>query len=104
MLRSTSLQNTGWLIGIAVYTGMQTRVMLNLVEEPSKLFSIDRALNRIMQLAAILNVAVVVTSVIGFAASEDLVSGEPCIEGFPAWLGKLFTYQTYYQNVIPIAV
>lgn len=106
MLRSTSLQSTEWLVGVALYTGMESRVMLNLVDEPSKLFSIDKALNNIMKIAAVVNVAVVLVSVVGFVLSpqDDFSVGDACIEGFPAWLGKLFTYQTYYQNVIPIAV
>ncbi len=78
---------------------MQSRVMLNVVDEPSKFFSIDRTLNRLMQLAAVVNVCVVLASVAGYLAAtteddDDDDAGEPCIEGFPPWLGKLFTYQT----------
>lgn len=43
MLRGSSLRNTEWAIGIAVYTGHDTKVMMNQSEAPNKMSRIERA-------------------------------------------------------------
>ena len=45
LLRGCILRNTRWLIGIAVYTGTDTKIVLNSGETPSKRSRIDRQLN-----------------------------------------------------------
>lgn len=37
LLRGSSIRNTGWVIGIAVYTGHQTKVMMNASKPKFKL-------------------------------------------------------------------
>lgn len=43
MLRGSSLRNTEWVIGIAVYCGHDSKVMMNQTSSPNKLSTIERA-------------------------------------------------------------
>jgi magnesium-transporting ATPase (P-type) len=43
LLRGSSLRNTEWVIGIAVYTGHDTKVMMNQSAAPNKLSKIEKS-------------------------------------------------------------
>jgi len=43
--RSTKLRNTKWCIGVAVYTGKETKIQKNMSEPPNKVSAIERSLN-----------------------------------------------------------
>ncbi|KAJ2995854.1 hypothetical protein HDV02_000371 [Globomyces sp. JEL0801] len=45
LLRGCILRNTAWVIGIAVYTGSDTKIMLNSGPTPSKRSRVDRQIN-----------------------------------------------------------
>lgn len=45
LLRGCSLRNTNWVIGVVLFTGPQTKIMLNAGETPSKKSKISRELN-----------------------------------------------------------
>lgn len=45
LLRGCVLRNTSWVIGLAVYTGDDTKIMLNSGPTPSKRTKIDRQIN-----------------------------------------------------------
>jgi phospholipid-translocating ATPase len=45
LLRGCILRNTAWMIGIVVYTGVDTRIMLNSGPTPSKRSKIERQVN-----------------------------------------------------------
>lgn len=45
LLRGCVLRNTGWVIGIAVYTGADTKIMLNSGPTPSKRSKVDKQIN-----------------------------------------------------------
>ena len=45
LLRGCVLRNTSWIIGLAVYTGNDTKIMLNSGPTPSKRTKIDRQIN-----------------------------------------------------------
>lgn len=42
LLRGTSLRNTGWVLGVAVYTGHDTKVMMNQSSAPNKTSRIEK--------------------------------------------------------------
>ena len=48
LLRGSQLRNTEWVIGCAVYTGHDTKVMMNAMAAPSKRSAIERRLDRII--------------------------------------------------------
>jgi phospholipid-translocating ATPase len=45
LLRGCTLRNTGWVIGIVVFTGEETKIMMNAGITPSKRSRISRELN-----------------------------------------------------------
>ena len=45
LLRGCHVRNTKWVIGIAVYTGLDTKIMLNSGATPTKRSRIDRLIN-----------------------------------------------------------
>ena len=45
LLRGCSLKNTEWVLGVVVFTGLQTKIMLNAGETPSKRARMSRDLN-----------------------------------------------------------
>ncbi|KAH7667385.1 P-type ATPase subfamily IV protein [Dioscorea alata] len=46
VLRGCEIKNTRWIIGVAVYTGMETKVMLNNSGAPSKRSRLETRMNR----------------------------------------------------------
>lgn len=48
LLRGTSLRNTEWVVGIAVYCGADTKLALNQKLPPSKFSSLDKQLNNVV--------------------------------------------------------
>ena len=45
LLRGTVLRNTGWVIGIVMYTGLDTKLVLNAGGTPSKRSKVERQMN-----------------------------------------------------------
>jgi len=45
-LRGSTLRNTEWVYGIAVYTGHQTKVMMNSAKSKPKFSKIEKATNK----------------------------------------------------------
>jgi len=45
LLRGTVLRNTGWVIGIVLYTGEDTRIVMNAGGTPSKRSKVERQMN-----------------------------------------------------------
>lgn len=46
MLRGSSLKNTEWVYGVAVFTGHETKIMKNSVRAKAKKSTIDKSTNR----------------------------------------------------------
>ena len=46
MLRGSSLKNTDWVIGFIVYSGHQTKIMMNSANSKYKMSSIEKGTNR----------------------------------------------------------
>ncbi|KAL7465170.1 hypothetical protein ACHAXS_005504 [Conticribra weissflogii] len=48
LLRGAALRNTEWVIGLACFTGADTKLVMNSVATPSKFSQLDRLINRIV--------------------------------------------------------
>lgn len=46
LIRGSSLKNTNWVIGLAVYTGHESKIMLNSVKTKSKFSSLENQMNK----------------------------------------------------------
>lgn len=68
ILRGCELKNTNWVIGVAVYTGRETKVMLNSSGAPSKRSRLETHMNRetILLAVALALLCTIVTVLAGF--------------------------------------
>ncbi|ONK62795.1 uncharacterized protein A4U43_C07F8220, partial [Asparagus officinalis] len=68
ILRGCELKNTDWVIGVAVYTGQETKVMLNSSGAPSKRSRLEAHMNRetILLAVALFILCTIVTILAGF--------------------------------------
>eukprot|EP00736_Rhodelphis_marinus_P013787 Rmarinus@m.20920 len=109
MLRGCVLKNTKWMVGLAVYTGHDTKLMKNATEAPSKRSRLEREANHQIVTMFLLNFVLCVISVIGTrvwkGANEDdhwylLAEGDERS-------GIIFDYIVFlilYNNMIPISL
>ncbi|PKU66449.1 Phospholipid-transporting ATPase 1 [Dendrobium catenatum] len=68
VLRGCELKNTAWVVGVAVYTGKETKVMLNSSSAPSKRSRLETHMNRETVLLAVgLFALCAITTVLGGA-------------------------------------
>ena len=56
LLRGSHICNTAWAIGIVVYTGHQSKLILNSRKVPSKLSIIERTMNKLVSVILIAHV------------------------------------------------
>ncbi|KAG0193037.1 hypothetical protein DFQ28_006778 [Apophysomyces sp. BC1034] len=111
LLRGCVLRNTEWVIGIVVYTGNDTKIMLNSGQTPSKRSKMAKATNpHVIANFAILAVICIVSSIMdsvqfhGSGSSRHFDFG---IEGTNASYSGFLTFWVtliLYQNIVPISL
>ncbi|KAG2192323.1 hypothetical protein INT47_001822 [Mucor saturninus] len=111
LLRGCILRNTKWAIGIVVYTGSDTKIMLNTGRTPSKRSKMAKATNpHVIANFVILAILCIVSSIIDSAQFNGSGSSRYFdfgIEGSNAtWSGFLTFWVTLilYQNIVPISL
>lgn len=65
LMRGSSLRNTQWIIGVAVYTGHDTKVMMNSSSSRSKLSKVDKSVNHYVIVGVVVQMVVCLLSGIG---------------------------------------
>ncbi|KAK2760297.1 hypothetical protein FQN54_002365 [Arachnomyces sp. PD_36] len=113
LLRGCSLRNTEWVLAVVVYTGLETKIMLNSGETPSKRAKLAKDLNWNVIYNFILLFAMCLTSGIvqgvtwgegdnslDFFEYGSYGSGHPPIDGLITfWAGVIL-----FQNLVPISL
>eukprot|EP00210_Caulerpa_lentillifera_P001750 g1680.t1 len=66
LLRGTLLKNSGYVYGLAVYTGPETRIQMNAAKVPLKVGSFDRFLN--IQIAILISVQAILCVLLAMAS------------------------------------
>ncbi|KAF8912178.1 hypothetical protein CPB84DRAFT_1761491 [Gymnopilus junonius] len=114
LLRGTVLKNTGWAIGVVLFTGLDSKIVLNSGGTPSKRSKVERLMNpqvffNLLLLALITVVCAIADSrleVKDFPLGapwlfDDNESGDnPQINGLVTWAFALLTF----QDIIPISL
>jgi phospholipid-translocating ATPase len=113
LLRGCILRNTKWVVGLTIFTGSETKIMMNSGNTPSKRSRIDRQLNPLvflnfMLLAAMCLICGLTAAVYTGAflwenapfSSEGYYSDTPVSSAFITF----FTCMIIFQNIIPIAL
>jgi phospholipid-translocating ATPase len=114
LLRGTVLRNTGWVVGVVLFTGVDTKIVLNSGGTPSKRSRVERQINP--QVLANLALLAIMAVVCGIADSkieaaqypegapwlygDDESSDNPKINGLITWAFALITF----QNIVPISL
>ncbi|KAI1181113.1 hypothetical protein F4777DRAFT_2583 [Nemania sp. FL0916] len=112
LLRGCNLRNTDWVLGVVVFTGDDTKIMMNAGATPSKRARIARELNfNVLLNFGILFVICLLAAIInGVAWSKSdastawfdygAIGGTPAMTGFITFFAALIVF----QNLIPISL
>ena len=112
LLRGCSLRNTQWILGVVVFTGQETKIMLNAGMTPSKRSRIARELNwDVVYNFAILFCMCLVSSIINgvtWAQGNNSLDyfdfgsygGRPSLDGFITFWASIILF----QNLVPISL
>eukprot|EP01012_Entosiphon_sulcatum_P029470 TRINITY_DN3592_c0_g2_i1.p1 TRINITY_DN3592_c0_g2~~TRINITY_DN3592_c0_g2_i1.p1 ORF type:complete len:1641 (+),score=299.86 TRINITY_DN3592_c0_g2_i1:355-4923(+) len=113
--RGCTLRNTKWALGLVVFTGMETKLMMNNIEKRLKRTTLDRLTNRylvgIFTALAVLCVAAGIVSGL-FIRSQNLDSADSKLWYLPRedrkWQAQLFlnmvTFVILLNTLIPISL
>lgn len=111
LLRGCNLRNTEWVLGVVVYTGHDTKIMMNAGITPSKRARIARELNyNVLYNFAILLVMCLLAAIINgvaFAKTDaslhffgTITGGTPPMAGFITFFAAIIVF----QNLVPISL
>jgi phospholipid-translocating ATPase len=111
LLRGCKLQNTSWVIGLVLYTGTETKIMLNSGPTPNKRSKVDKQVNpQILVNCAILCGLCAVCAINAALYSGTFVFSSPVYIGSgtenPIQMSffTFFMAMILFQNIIPIAL
>ncbi|KAL1937625.1 hypothetical protein VTO73DRAFT_13011 [Trametes versicolor] len=114
LLRGTVLRNTGWVIGVVLYTGEDTKIVMNSGATPSKRSRVERQMNPQVFINLLLLAAMGVTCGVADSLLEQHYyplgapwlygdtqgDDNPKINGLITFIYALITF----QNIIPISL
>ncbi|CAL1705702.1 unnamed protein product [Somion occarium] len=114
LLRGTVLRNTDWVIGIVLFTGQDTKIVMNSGNTPSKRSRVERQMNpQVFINLILLAMAAVACGVVDAILEQrnyprgapwlfgaTLNDDNPKINGLVTWAFALITF----QNIVPISL
>ncbi|KAG8905464.1 hypothetical protein FRB99_008905 [Tulasnella sp. 403] len=113
LLRGCAVRNTNWIIGLVVFTGSDTKIMLNGGDTPSKRSKIERETNfNVIMNFIILSIMVILTAIVNgyydaksntsaaFYEIDADVSSSPIINAVVTGVSCLIAF----QNIVPISL
>jgi len=112
LLRGCSLRNTEWVLGVVVFTGLETKIMLNSGITPSKRARIARELNwnviyNFIILFFMCLLSGLINGVIWGKGDNSLdyfeygsIGGKPSLDGFITFWASVILF----QNLVPISL
>ncbi|KDR73714.1 hypothetical protein GALMADRAFT_71945 [Galerina marginata CBS 339.88] len=114
LLRGTVLKNTNWAIGIVLFTGLDSKIVLNSGGTPSKRSKVERQMNpqvfiNLLILALIAIVCAIADSRLQthffplgapWLFKDDQSDDNPRINGLITWVFALLTF----QDIVPISL
>lgn len=111
LLRGSILRNTDYIYGIAVYTGFDTKVALNMRHPPSKMGSVERKLNWVVlmmfiSLAALIIAGSVTAGILQRnSGSGQWYMGENRLKSASTVTGQSFgTFLILFSTFIPVSL
>ncbi|KAK9720781.1 hypothetical protein K7432_003913 [Basidiobolus ranarum] len=108
LLRGHVLRNTGYVIGVVVFTGGDTKIMLNSGNTPSKRSCIEKTMNQ--QIVINFGILIVLCLICAVASGlnqstfADTVEGAEAGTPFQAGFVTFWASLIIFQNIIPISL
>ncbi|KAK0496771.1 phospholipid-translocating ATPase [Armillaria luteobubalina] len=114
LLRGTVLRNTGWVIGLVLFTGEDTKIVQNSGGTPSKRSKVERQMNP----QVFINLLILACMAVACAIADSVLEHQkypqgapwlygdtqhddnPSINGLVTWAFALITF----QNIVPISL
>ncbi|CAK9002666.1 Probable phospholipid-transporting ATPase IA (ATPase class I type 8A member 1) (Chromaffin granule ATPase II) [Durusdinium trenchii] len=112
LLRGTVLKNTSWVLGLVVYTGPESRMVMNSREAKAKYPNIEKVINRSMLvvvgaqclMALISDILYLVTKQQFLSLWYLFPAGEVQSILLPEFIGYWLTFFVLYSNLMPISL
>lgn len=123
LLRGSTLRNTKWVFGVVVYTGKDTKLIMNSRRVPFKLSSIERTMNNIILVILAAQVLISVISAttyyiwtyyhyydLNYLCYDPSRGGNTVYETFCdtneiySSVGYFFSFFILYSNFVPISL
>ena len=109
MLRGCSMRNTPWAVGVCVYTGHETKSMLNSASEgvtPSKKTNVERRMNVMVLVVFVCQLLLILGATLGYTAVDPEVSSYWYLSGLESYSAG-FTALTFFvllNTIIPVSL
>eukprot|EP00425_Heterocapsa_triquetra_P006133 CAMPEP_0195158070 /NCGR_PEP_ID=MMETSP0448-20130528/185471_1 /TAXON_ID=66468 /ORGANISM="Heterocapsa triquestra, Strain CCMP 448" /LENGTH=1722 /DNA_ID=CAMNT_0040196865 /DNA_START=87 /DNA_END=5253 /DNA_ORIENTATION=+ len=108
LLRGTMLRNTEWVVGVVVYTGEETRMVMNSRPAPLKQSNIERDINKVMLIVLVVQFFMALLSDLLFLYVKDEYRSYwyilPPDLILPDPIGYLISFFVLYSNLMPISL
>jgi phospholipid-translocating ATPase len=109
LLRGCSLRNTPWAIGVCVYTGRETKAVLNTASAgvtPSKKTNVERRMNLMVLIVFGCQLLLILGSTLGYISQEDTILSTWYMNGLSSVSGGLaaLTYFVLLNTIIPMSL
>jgi phospholipid-transporting ATPase len=106
VLRGSKLANTDWVYAMVVYTGAQTKMMLNRNPTRFKFTKFERQLNRLVIMLFIFNALLCVVAAIVFSTSDIKWSSQYDLDdrSFVGWIYAFLTQYILFSFTIPLSL
>eukprot|EP01006_Ploeotia_vitrea_P029689 TRINITY_DN62183_c0_g1_i1.p1 TRINITY_DN62183_c0_g1~~TRINITY_DN62183_c0_g1_i1.p1 ORF type:complete len:1151 (-),score=112.61 TRINITY_DN62183_c0_g1_i1:2006-5458(-) len=111
LFRGCTVRNTGWVYGVVVYAGKHTKLMQNLKKKSAKRSMLDKKLNKLIIVIAIINALLCIgLGICAVVFKNATASNSFYLEEFTnehnffTWLFTTFTYFLLLSYMIPISL
>ncbi|XP_018495288.1 phospholipid-transporting ATPase IA-like [Galendromus occidentalis] len=108
LLRGATLKNTSWVFGFVIYTGHESKLMMNSMAPPLKRSTVDKLTNEQIIMMFIILITISLISAIAaeiWIRGNEFLSFIPWRDGTPVNFGFNFlTFTILYNNLIPISL
>lgn len=109
LYRGAKLKNTAWIVGVAIYTGGDTKLMKNSESAKSKQSKIEKVTNKLILFILCFQILVCIGAAIGtFVFNQVYISGHTYIQGYySSGLEAFVTFWSYFllnNTMIPISL
>ena len=109
MLRGCSMRNTPWAVGVCVYTGHESKSLLNSISAgvtPSKKTNVERRMNMMVLIVFCCQVLLIMGATLGYSAVNPTVSAYWYLSGLSSF-SPGFTALTFFvllNTIIPVSL